>query len=105
VALHEKYGERGLVTISVSFEKDPDADRERALAYLKAQHAAFINLLWLEKTRRGGEGLEAVFGYPGTIPYTALFARSGERIPPPDGARFTTRELMGAIEAELGKAP
>ncbi len=105
VALHEKYNERGLITISVSFEKDPELDRERAVAYLKDQHAAFTNLLWIERTRRGGEGLEAFFGYPGTIPYTALFARTGERILPPDGSRFSLRELMGAIESELEKRP
>jgi thiol-disulfide isomerase/thioredoxin len=105
VALHERYSDRGLFTISVSLEREPAEDRGTALSYLKEQHAAFTNFLWTERTRRGGEGLKANFGYPGAIPYTALFSRAGKRIIPPDGSRFDMRELTSAIETALAEKP
>ena len=106
VAIHERYADRGLVCLSVSLEQEPDLDRDRALSFLKDQHATFTNFIWTERTARGRDGLEAKYGYPNSIPYAALFARSGERVPPPDGERFTKAELLKAIESGLeAKAP
>ena len=103
VAMHERYSERGLVVVSVSLEKDPEAHRERALSFLKGQLATFPNFIWTDRTTRGQNGLEEKFGYPGGIPYGALFARNGERVLPPDGQFFATLELLAAIEGELEK--
>jgi thiol-disulfide isomerase/thioredoxin len=103
VALHERYGDRGLACISVSLEREPDVDQERALSFLKHQHATSTNFLWTERSPRGADGLESRFGYPGAIPYAALFGRDGERIIPNDGTMFSPRELVVAIEAELDK--
>ena len=80
---------------------EPDLDRDRALSFLKEQHATFTNFIWTERTARGRDGLEAKYGYPNSIPYAALFARSGERLPPPGGERFTKAELLKAIESGL----
>jgi thiol-disulfide isomerase/thioredoxin len=103
VALQERFSERGLVCISVSLEKDPARDREEALAFLRDQRAAFTNFLWSERTQKGVDGLESRFGYPGAIPYAALFGRDGERIPPPEGPAFSKFDLIVAIESELAK--
>ena len=103
VAIHERYADRGLVCLSVSLEHDPDLDRDRALSFLKEQHASLPNFIWNERTARGRDGLEAKYGYPNSIPYAALFARSGERLPPPGGERFTKAELLKAIESGLDK--
>jgi thiol-disulfide isomerase/thioredoxin len=105
VALHEKYADLGLVCISVSLEKEPEIDQEKALSFLKGQHSTTTNFIWTERTPRGGQGLHDRFGYPGEIPYTALFSRAGERILPADGSYFSTRELLSLIEAELDKKP
>ena len=105
VAIHERYNERGLVCLSVSLEKNPAEDHDQALAFLKDQHATFPNFLWTERTMRGKEGLEEKFGYPGGIPYAALFNRNGERVPPPDSSMFSKRELLAAIDAEIEKKP
>ena len=105
VALHERYADRGVVFISVALEHEPEFDRERALSFLKHQHATTTNFLWMERSARGAEGLETKFGYPNSIPYAALFNRAGERVPPQDGERFSTSELIGRIESELDKTP
>jgi thiol-disulfide isomerase/thioredoxin len=105
VALHERYAERGVVIITVALEREPEVDRERALSFLKHQHATMTNFLWTERTERGAEGLETKYGYPGGIPYAALFNRAGERVPPNDGQHFSNSELIGLIESELDKAP
>ncbi|HEY3788542.1 MAG TPA: redoxin family protein, partial [Urbifossiella sp.] len=105
VALHERYADRGLVCISVSLENDPAKDRDAAFNFLKEQHAVFTNYLFTEKNARGQDGLEQGFGYPGFIPYSALFSRAGERLLPPDGKRFTTPQLVAAIEEQLAKGP
>lgn len=101
VALHERYADRGLHCITVALEKNPELDEGFALSFLKGQHATSRNFLWTERTQRGGQGLETKFGYPGSIPYSALYARSGERIQPADGSVFEERELITRIEAEL----
>lgn len=105
VALHERYAERGLHCITVSLEKDPDVDRDYALSFLKDQHATSRNFIWMERNKRGGEGLNEKFGYPGYMPYTALFDRTGSRITPADGPFFSERELVSRIEAELDRKP
>ena len=93
------------MVVSVSLEKDPEGDRDRALSFLKGQLATFPNFIWTDRTTRGRDGLEEKFGYPGRIPYGALFARNGERVLPPDGEIFATLELLAAIEGELEKQP
>ena len=103
VALHESYSDRGLVCLSVAFERDPEADRDRALDFLKRQKSDTINFLWTDRTDRGADGLETKFGYPGGIPYAAFFGRDGERIAPDDGAMFGSSDLIRAIETELSK--
>lgn len=105
VALHERYTDRGLHCITVSLEKDPELDQGHALSFLKDQHATSRNFIWTERTKRGGEGLEAKFGYPGYMPHSTLFGRNGERIPPSEGIHYSERELLMHIEAELDKKP
>jgi len=105
VALHERYADRGLLCISVSREKDPEIDRDIALSFLKDQHATTTNFIYTELTRRGIEGLQERFGYPGDIPYSVLYGRNGERISPESGPYFSARELVSKIEAELDKKP
>ena len=101
VAIHERYADRGLICLSVSLENDPVQDRDAALSFLKDQHATFTNFIWTEKTNRGRDLLMTRFGYPNSIPYAALFSRSGQRLLPPDGERFTKAELIKSIETEL----
>lgn len=103
VAIHEKYADRGLVCLSVSLEREPELDRDRALSFLKSQRATTTNLLWMERTERGGDGLETKFGYPGGIPYAALFGRDGVRIAPGEGPVFPKVELLARIEEQLAK--
>ncbi|MFO0804732.1 MAG: TlpA disulfide reductase family protein [Gemmataceae bacterium] len=103
VAIHEQYADRGLECLSVSFERDPEADSDRALRFLKSQQATMANFLWTERTERGADGLERAFGYPGGIPYAALFGRDGVRIAPAEGPVFPKAELLARIEAELAK--
>lgn len=103
VAIHEKYAERGLVCITVSFEREPEADSDRALDFLRRHKATTLNFLWTERTERGGDLLERKFGYPGGIPYAALFNRAGERLAPDEGPVFPKLELLAKIEGELSK--
>jgi thiol-disulfide isomerase/thioredoxin len=105
VGIHERYANRGVVCMSVSLENNPKTDAAKALSFLKKEHAAFPNFLFTERTLHGAEGLEARFGYPGAIPYAALFSRAGGRVSPPDGRMFSKSELIAAIEAELPKQP
>jgi len=103
VAIHEQYAERGLVCLSVSLEREPELDSDRALQFLRNQRSTTINFLWTERTERGGEGLETRFGYPGGIPYAAFFGRDGVRIAPADGPVFPKLELLTKVEAELSR--
>jgi thiol-disulfide isomerase/thioredoxin len=105
VALHERYADRGLVCISVALERDPEVERESALSFLKGKHATMTNLLFTERSQHGADGIERLFGYPGSIPYAAFFNSAGDRVRPEDGDRFSTTELIGRIETELAKAP
>jgi thiol-disulfide isomerase/thioredoxin len=103
VELYEKYRDRGAAFISVSFEHEPAEDRPQAYTFLKRHRATFTNFLWTDRTRDGHRRLRERFGYPGMIPYAALFDRDGKRIVPPNGERFSPRELADAIESELAK--
>ena len=47
--MHERYAKDGLICISVSV--DEPADRDKALAFLKGQRAAFPNFLLEEETQ------------------------------------------------------
>jgi thiol-disulfide isomerase/thioredoxin len=97
VAKHKKYADRGLAVIAVSID-DPDkiASVNR---FLSRQRAAFTNFL-LVKDDAAIQGFSVKFGYEGSIPHAALFARSGERVwsghPADEG-------LKDLIEAELAK--
>jgi thiol-disulfide isomerase/thioredoxin len=101
VDIHEKYSERGVVCISVAREKRPEDDREYALSFLKARHATMTNFLFDDE--EGPRELRSFFGYPGMIPYQALFGKNGNRIVPEDGEHFSTLELLSRIESELAK--
>jgi thiol-disulfide isomerase/thioredoxin len=103
VEMHHRYADRGAAFISVSFEHDPAEDRVQAYNFLKRNRATFTNFLWTDRTQAGYRGLHERFGYPDAIPYAAVFGRDGKRIPPPDGERFSPRELVDAIEGELDK--
>jgi thiol-disulfide isomerase/thioredoxin len=100
VKRHQKYAENGLVCMSVSMDRP--ADKQAALSFLKKHDATFPNFLLLD----GGRDEERIverFGYDNSIPFLALFDKTGKRVW--DRARKNLREgqLDKLIETELAK--
>lgn len=75
VALHEKYGRRGLAVVSVSVDPPDDpASKPAALAFLTKQRATFRNVLltdpaevWLAKWKIDGPPLLFLFDRAGKL--------------------------------------
>jgi len=70
--MHAKYAGQGMVALSVCVRLTEGDSRERALEFLKAQKAAFTNLLldepdslWAEKFGIGGPPIVFVFDRQG----------------------------------------
>lgn len=73
VSLHERYADKGLAVISVSF--DDLESRPAVLGFLEKHRAAFENFM-----SRYGAGVESAerFDLPGGLPRILLFDRQGE---------------------------
>jgi thiol-disulfide isomerase/thioredoxin len=74
VEMHEKYGNEGLVCISMTVDS-PDA-QEEALEFLKKQHAGFENFLIDEKPR-GSTGWADRWGFDNP-PAVHVYGRDGK---------------------------
>lgn len=73
VELHEKYGPKGLVVISVSL--DDSDNRNAALDFLEEHEAVFDNFISVYGA--GTESLEK-FDLPGPLPQLQIFDREGK---------------------------
>ena len=75
VALHDRYGRKGLAVVSVSVDPPDDADARRAAeAFLLRQKAAFRNVIltdkaevWQEKWNTGGPPIFFLFDREGRL--------------------------------------
>jgi thiol-disulfide isomerase/thioredoxin len=102
VEWQKKYGEKGLVVVSMSMDDPEDEEtRERALEFLKKQKATFTNLM----SRYGGEeeGMEAFEIDGGSLPHFKLYDRRGKLIKSFGGDPDKPVEHE-QVEAEIRKA-
>jgi thiol-disulfide isomerase/thioredoxin len=109
VALHRKYGAKGLACVSISMEKlgPKPGSKDEVLKFLKEQGADFKNLIATDP--EGDEKkLEERFGEVAGIPYQVMFDRTGKRIWTSDDdlkleAKEREERMVKVLEAELAK--
>ncbi len=102
VALHDRFGPRGLAVISVSFDS-PDS-QSPVLGFLQTHGATFDNFI-----SRYGPSVESAerFGLPGSLPQLRLFDREGNlaySFPEPQSA-VNIEAVDQAVERLLGDGP
>jgi thiol-disulfide isomerase/thioredoxin len=100
VELHKKHAADGLVCVSVSLNQR-DEKRE-VLRFLQERDAAFPNYLLV----LGGDDDARVarfFGYNGSIPFVAVFDKSGKKVSDSGQKRLTDAELDKLVETELAR--
>ena len=100
VETHKKYAENGLVCMSVSMDK-PKEKRE-VLSFLKEHAATFPNFL-LVGDARDEEQIVQQFGYNHTIPFVALFDKTGKKVWDRGSKELSDSGLDRLIETELAK--
>jgi hypothetical protein len=91
--MHDKYAKDGLVCLSVSVD-DKD-DRDKSLAFLKAQKATFANYLIDEPAEVWQPKLDA-----SAPPTVLVFGRDGQRV-----KKFTTEDPFTYADVEAVVAP
>lgn len=104
VESHKKYGEKGLVCMSLSMDKAGDEDDykpEKVLNFLKEKGATFPNFV-LAEPRKDEEALTKLIGDYTAIPYLVMFDRSGRRVWTSD-KKLTNDELDKLIEEQLAE--
>jgi thiol-disulfide isomerase/thioredoxin len=101
VQLHERFADRGLTVISVSFD-DPDKDRAAALEFLAKQGATFLN--FISPYGAGTRSAEA-FGLEAGLPQMDLYDRQGKLRKSFGGKSgpVDPQELDRAVEELLGE--
>ena len=105
VETHNKYADKGLVCVSVSLDHEGPrgrADELRVLDFLKAHGAGFPNYL-LDDYRKDAVRVGRRFGFAGSLPFVALFDKTGKKVWDREQEEISDRELDKRIEAELTK--
>jgi thiol-disulfide isomerase/thioredoxin len=107
VELHKKYGEKGLVCMSLSLDKlgpDEGYKPEAVLKFLKEKDAAFPNFIVAEP-KKDEEALIKLLGDCTAIPYMVMFDRTGRKVWMSDGKKITNEQLDKLIEEQLAEKP
>jgi thiol-disulfide isomerase/thioredoxin len=107
VELHEKYADKGLTCVSVSL--DDVEEKDAAHKFLAEHRAAFPNVL-IKPSSAEEKLMEKKFGYDGTLPQMAIFAKTGERVWDSNSTPIREKELKAyaakleeMVVAELAK--
>lgn len=105
VATNKKYGDKGLVCMSVCLDKvggwdKLDFKRADAVNFLRAKGAVFPNFI---ATDRNDDKLTERFGLGGGIPYMTLFDKTGARVWDSERRDLDDDDLDALIERELAK--
>ncbi|VTR94466.1 alkyl hydroperoxide reductase thiol specific antioxidant mal allergen : Thioredoxin-like protein OS=Planctomyces maris DSM 8797 GN=PM8797T_26230 PE=4 SV=1: Thioredoxin [Gemmata massiliana] len=103
VNLHKKYADQGLVCLSVNMDKawpNMDYDKARVLTFLEEKGATFPNYVAAE---RDDEMYERLFGLANSIPFKALFDKTGDKVWDDKMKRLTDAELDKLVATELAK--
>lgn len=107
VELHKKYGEKGLVCMSLSMDKFGDEDaykQEKVLSFLKDKGAVFPNYIVMEP-KKDEEALLKFLGDFSAIPYMVMYDRSGKKVWSSDDMKLTDEQLDKKIEEHLAEKP
>jgi thiol-disulfide isomerase/thioredoxin len=107
VELHKKYGEKGLVCVSLSMDKYSDEDsykQEKVLTFLKDKGAVFQNFVASEP-KKDEEPLLKLLGDYSAIPYMVMFDRTGKKVWVSDEKKLTDEQLDKLIEMQLAEKP
>ena len=105
VETSNKYADKGLVCMSVSQDNDGPGGRpnkQAVLDYLKSHGAGFPNYL-LTDYRTDAERVGRRFGLEGSIPFMALFDKTGKKVWDREEKELSDRELDRLIESELAR--
>ncbi|MBX9622212.1 MAG: TlpA family protein disulfide reductase [Gemmataceae bacterium] len=101
VALREKYGDKGLVCVSVSLDKQGPAEeysKDKVLDFLKGKKAAFKNVI-LTDPDADEEALAKDFGKGAGVPYVVVFDKAGRRVWDNESTNTKDADLPGKVEA------
>lgn len=101
VALHRRLRERGLATISVSF--DEPEDEAKVLKFLHSQGADFDN--FISRDGGGSQSLESFGLDGGTLPCLQLFGRDGKLQRTFSGEDFSEADIERTVNDLLEKPP
>jgi len=107
VELQKKYGEKGLVCVSISLDKlgaDETFKQESVLKFLKDKGAEFPNFI-LAEPKKDEDALVKILGEFTAVPYMAMFDRSGRRVWVSDEKKLTDEQLNKLIEENLAEKP
>ncbi|QJW92889.1 TlpA family protein disulfide reductase [Frigoriglobus tundricola] len=106
VKTHEKYAGKGLTCMSVSLDNDGPgdgrADKQKVINFLKKHGAKFPNYL-LANYQKDAVKVGRRFGLEGSIPFVALFDKTGKKVWDREQKELTDEELDKLIESELAK--
>lgn len=103
VEWQQKYAKSGLVVISVSMDESDDDTKQTALAFLKKQKAAMINL----QSSLGGEeeAMKAFDITGGAIPHYKIYDKTGKltkAFGTDPEKPFTAADIEAALKKALG---
>lgn len=105
IATHKKYADKGLVCMSVSLDphgRNEVYEKADVLAFLKKHDATFPNFVLMGRAADDAKIVQR-FGLNGSIPFLALFNKSGERVWDSEQSDLSDAELDQRVEAELAK--
>jgi thiol-disulfide isomerase/thioredoxin len=107
VELHKKFGEKGLVCISLSMDKYSDEEsykKEKVQKFLTDKGATFPNFIASEP-KKDEEELLKLIGDSSALPYMVMFDRAGKKVWASDDKKLTDEQLVKLIEMELAEKP
>jgi len=105
VETHKKYADKGLACMSVSLDMNGPrgaTDKNEVLDFLKKREASFPNFLLIEEAK-DADRISQRFGMGDSIPFMALFDKSGKRVWDSEQKNLSDKELDKLIETELAK--
>jgi thiol-disulfide isomerase/thioredoxin len=107
VELHKKFGEKGLVCVSLSMDKYSDEEsykKEKVQKFLTDKGATFPNFIASEP-KKDEEELLKLIGDSSALPYMVMFDRAGKKVWASDDKKLTDEQLDKLIEMELAEKP